>query len=169
MTRARIRAIYPRLAAAMEDAIKKRALLRRFASAVARRAGLRQGPATAPPRTVIDAYVSPDEEPFARQWITDLSGMTRIRFQSRSSNPVYLFASSSVSDEALNPGDFAAMLDGDGDQIGAEDSPATLEWRTLADEHRGVLRLTISSEAVFAGWNGGGYASPFAVSVEASS
>ena len=82
--------------------------------------------------------------------------------------PVYLFVSSTL-DESLNPGDYVPMLDADSDAIFAEDEPADLEWRGLAEEHAGVVRLTVSTEASSVGWNGGAFASPFAVSVQASS
>ena len=147
--------------------MRRTALHRRFASAVARRAGLRQGPATAPPRTVLDGYVSPDEPPFARQWLTDLSGISEVRFQSRSSVPVYLFVSPSVADEGLDPGDFDPMLDANSDAIFAEDEPADLAWRPLDDEHKAPVRLTISSESSAVGWDADLFASPFAVSMQA--
>lgn len=161
-----MRARYPKIAAALEQFFEETAFHRRFAKTVARRAGLRQGPASLPPRTVIDAYIDPGEPPYARQYLTDLTHARRVRFYSRSSIPVYVFVS--VDDSAeLRPGDYEALVDGDSNPVAA--SLGSVGWQTLPEGRRSALRLTLSTSADTVEMNPDGPSGPFSCVLQAAS
>jgi hypothetical protein len=159
---------FPRFDAALDDLMETTAFSRRFAATVARRAGLRQGTAEAPPRTIIDAFFAPDEAPFARQYATDLSGLGRVRIYSRSAVPVYLFRSEDLTG-ALAPVDYAAMLDADGDPVFADASESSPPWQTLSASDMTALRLTLSTSLSVVAWDSASLGTPFSVSVLAAS
>jgi hypothetical protein len=159
---------FPVTDAALDRLMEKTAFHRRFASAVARKAGLRQGTAEVPPRTIIDAFFSPDEPPYARQYVTDLSGLGRLRIYSRSSVPVYLFRSEDLTEE-LRPQDYAPMLDANSDPVFADSSGSTLNWQTLAPADAVPLRLTLSMSLFEVGWDPDALDGPFSVSVQVAS
>ena len=130
--------------AEIEELIKRTALSVPLARAVARKAGLRQG-AGSFSRTVFAAYIDPMEQPLARQWVTDLSGASRVMLQSRSNVPIYVFCSTNVGSNALDPGDYVTLRDPALVRVSASASSEPA-WRTLPINRRVPLRLTIGTD-----------------------
>lgn len=164
MSLSALRAGYPIIAAALEERMEKRATAKPMANRVARKADLRAVP-VARPVAVLGGYISPDEDPRARQWLTDLTGMSRISFAAQSSAPVYLFYFDEGGEE-LSPA-FVPLLDSDGQRVSADVSSGGPDWLSLPAERRTTLRLTVSTSASSLALNPNALDGPFALSLEA--
>lgn len=133
--------------------IRKEALNRPMADEMVRKGGVAQQTAPAEtvpaPRTIIAAYLSPEESPLGRQYLTDLSGAERVRLGSQSNVSVYVLYSESVESGPLDPGDFLILEDEDGNPVSASqansDPGDDLRWFTLPPEERTQVRLVVST------------------------
>lgn len=142
----------------------------RMARGVARKAGLRAirgEPAQA--QTVIDGYIHPQEGPYARQYLTDFSRVSRVRLASQSNVPVYVFCSPSVGSNELRPADYTVLRDVDGVPVSASiaNSSGDLRYFTLPTDVRTPLRLTLSTSAGGVEMNSIRLDSPFSVALQA--
>lgn len=165
MTLPRIRGRYPILAAALEEMFEDWALAKKNANALARKADPPSGGTLSRARTVFDAYLSPLEQPRARQYKTDLTGMSQVSFVSRSSGPCYLFGYTGASTEFAPA--FDPVTDSDGIQIVAESSGGGPNWMELAEVWRTPVRLAVSTEPEAVGVNPDAWDGPFSVALQA--
>lgn len=137
----------------IDQMIRQEALEKPMADEIVRKGGVPQR--TAPdttvraPSTIIAAYLSPAESPLARQYVTDLSGVERVRLASQSNVIVYVLYSESVGGGPLDPGDFLVLEGEDGNPVSASqansDPGDDLRWFTLPPEERTQVRLLVST------------------------
>lgn len=152
-------ASFPRSFAAILDMIDNVALSAPVARKVARKAGLKAGGGEpVGTRTIIDAYVHPEEPPLARQYQADFSNKTELRLSSRSDNLIYVIYS--VSDPGpLDPGIWFDLT-----SASASDTPA---WVDIPAEAQTQVRLALSTYAFGPLLGSGVSAGPFSVGLQA--
>ena len=121
---------YPHTRAALLDMVRRVALSVPVARSVARKAGLRRGAAPVGIRTIISAYVDHKEEPHGRQYLADLSGVTRWRLVSQSSAPVYVMQSQEGGN-ALAAGTYYPLEDDATTTPFGADSTTSTDWMDL--------------------------------------
>jgi hypothetical protein len=137
----------------IDEMIRQESLDEPMAVEVVRKGGAGQGEAppevVSAPRTVIDAFLSPREEPLGRQYLVDLSAVGRVRLASRSRGDVYVLYSESADPGPLDPGDWIVLKDEDGTPISASsatsDAGDDLRWAPIPPEERTRVRLIIST------------------------
>lgn len=149
---------YPRLYAAVEEMIEKRAARVPMARAIVRRAGVRViagDPVPARPRTLVDAFVEPGYGALAYEWAVDLSPFSSVRMSSRSVDAVYLMRSEAGG---LDPADYepvvGTLIEGGTPDytvvasVFAPELGGSLEWVALPEALRAPCVLSVSvSEA----------------------
>ena len=93
-------------------------------------------------RTVIDAYMGPDEVALARQYLANFEDATEVRLASQSNSPVYLFYSPSADDTSFNPADWVGFMDVNDDFVSASsaDSSGDLRWFAIRPEHKTIAQ-----------------------------
>lgn len=142
---------------------------------IVRKGGLPQQAApsgtVAAPRTIIDAYLSPTENPLGRQYLAELAGVERVRLSSQSNVPVYVLYSESTESNALDPGDYAVLEDDVGNPVTASqafsDPGDDLRWFTLPAEVRTLVRLLISTSQTEPELDAGALDGRFSVALQA--
>lgn len=112
-----------------------------MAKAIARKAGLRSAGGLIT-TSVISDFVGSAEQPLARQYMLDLTNVTRAYFYSSASTPIYLFRSDNLESVALDPADYEPFRASNFQQF----SSVTPEWRDIwRFDHTTAQRLTIST------------------------
>lgn len=131
---------------ALREMVGRIALNVSFARKIVRKSGLRPGAATTGPRTLIDAFVDTNETALWKQWATDLTGFSGVRFTCQSFIALYVFYSHTL-DGSYDPGDWAP-LEGEEGAVSASiaNSTGDLRWFTLPAERKAPIRLTISTQ-----------------------
>lgn len=133
---------FPRTYAAIMEMVPAVALQTEVARGVARKAGLRRGSGSVITAAVSD-FVGSAEQPLARQWLVDFTGLGRGYFYSNASSPLYIFRSANLLSSALDPGDYEPLMDSTFTQF----SSAAPEWRDIYSPHLSAQRLTISTSS----------------------
>ena len=155
--------------------IRKRALVKNKSLEIVRKGGVPEGDVAqsdaVPPRTVIAAYISPQEHALHRQYLANFSAVDRVRLVSQSNIDVYVLFSESAHDPRLAPGDFTALLDENGNRIHASkansDPGDELRWVRIPPEERTLLRLLISTSDDVPALDSAALNGPFAVALQA--
>jgi len=159
----------------IDQMIRQQALEESMASEIVRKGGVPQGqePTTLVPfpRTVIDAYLAPQEGPLGRQYLVDLSEVERVRLSSQSVVMVYVLYSEDLGNNALNPGNFAVLEDESGNPIGSSksfsDPGDDLRWRILPPIERTRMRLILSTSQTQPELDVAALGGPFSVALQA--
>jgi len=130
---------FPRFYTEVSELIADRAMHKRMANAIVRKANLRRVPGEGGLRTVIDGYVHPEEDRLARQYATDLSGTTEVRLESQSVGVLtVLWASESAALETT----FTPLAGGISATAGAGSG-----WVALGEGEDTAIRLIFEPSA----------------------
>lgn len=161
---------FPRVYREIEEMVPRLALHTKTARAIARKAGLHSGEAVNRPATVIDVFVDPFQEAFARQHVVDFTNYTMIRMSSTSNLMVYLNRSlTGLTDTRIDPIDYIGMQIVEGNAfLGANrDSSSTgLGWKTLKAVNRVPLRVGLSTDLTLLSMDPRSLDGPFNVVVQ---
>lgn len=149
----------PKFNRQIERMAENDALQTKTARSILRHANLPPSAGQSGPRNVIDGFISPFETLFARQWATDLTGVTRARFTSRSSSTLYVFFSPLYAqllgdlpeNQLLDPNNYNPLASVGGSVF--QGSAGTEQgWMEIHPEARLAVRLAVSTSNQSVEW-----------------
>jgi hypothetical protein len=136
----------------VERMAKNHALQTKTARAIVRKAGIRASVvegttfALSHPRTIVDAYINPISDDLSWQWLVSLEGYSEIRMITMSSQLRLYLLYAGVNSSALDPGDYAPLLNLNANDFDSEphSSNNDLRWQVIPEELRVPMRLACS-------------------------